>query len=48
MARCHKIRLNHKSDSAAELIASTAATSASRPEISVSFLTEVSRELSFS
>ena len=44
----HKIRLNHNSDNPAEVIASTAAASASRPEISVSFFSTVRRELSFS
>ena len=45
---CQSIRLNHNSDSVAETSASAAATSASRPEISVSFFSTVRRELSFS
>jgi len=44
----YRIRLNQSSDRPADAIARTAATSANRPEISVSFFSRVSRELSFS
>ena len=44
----YMIRLNHNTDSAAAEIANTAAIKASKPEISVSFFSTVSRELSVS
>ena len=40
-----RIRLNHSSDKPADSSASTDATSASKPEISVSFFSTVRREL---
>ncbi len=48
MGATHKIRLNQSSDKLAETSASAAATSASKPDISVSFFSTVSLELSVS
>ena len=44
----HMIRLNHNTDSAAAVMANAAASKASKPEISVSFFSTVSRELKVS
>ena len=46
--QAYMIRLNHNTESAAAEIAKIAAISASKPEISVSFFSTVSRELSVS
>ena len=46
--RRYRIRLNHSNDKAAETSPSAAATRASNAEISVSFFSTVSRELSVS
>ena len=46
--RHYRIRLNHSSDKTAETSPSAAATRANNAEISVSFFSTVSRELSVS
>ena len=48
MGCTQRIRLNHNSDKAAEVMASTAASKASKAEISISFFSTTMRELSFS